>query len=373
MIIISLFGQGVMNLLLLLAVWKGTERGALGRKLALGWVGLELLYFLYVITFKAYLNAGGEFLRVGGIIFSNYYIFLGVLFMLLTFAYMVIWLLQSVGVINSDRARRRWRGLSLIALMPVALILCLYGYYNTLRPVVTSYDISIKYNGEPKKIKIALVTDIHIGEIITKDYVKRMVSMVQHEQPDYVFVGGDQLDYYFDYIEKDPELTTLMRSLHPDSSRIFHILGNHEYYKDLDKKTEWLSSIGTLLCDSVVQLQDSLYLIGREDDSNELRLPLAKLVESVPRGATSIVLDHQPSEPEEERTNGIALAMHGHTHDGQFIPFKWLLMLSFENSCGHQFREGTHYITSSGYGLSSSPIRIGTNSEVVIINLSLEK
>lgn len=126
-----------------------------------------------------------------------------------------------------------------------------------------------------------------------------------------------------------------------------------------------------MLRDQVVRLEDSLYLVGRDDATNKQRLPLVKLMDQVPIGSTTMVLDHQPNEPEKERASGVDLAMHGHTHDGQFIPFKWLLGMIFENSYGYIEEGGTHYITSSGFGLSSSPIRIGTKSEVVIINLHL--
>lgn len=372
MVIISLVGQGLMNLLLLVAVWKGTNKGSIWRKIALGWVGLEFLYFLYIIISHNSLNSKGEFLRVGGLIFSNYYIFIGMLLLLLIFAYLFIWILQKTGVIKGDIARRKARGMALLILMPISLILCIQGYYNTMLPVVTRYDVTLPYAGKPKELKIALVTDIHFGDIIKVEQVRKMAKMVQDEHPDYVFVGGDQLDYYFYHVKENPEITSIMKSLHPDPSKIFHIVGNHEHYIDFEEKCDWLSSIGILLRDQVVQLEDSLYLIGRDDAFFKPRLPLVKLVNEVPVGATTLVLDHQPIEPEEERAMGIGLAMHGHTHNGQFIPFKWLLGLRFENSYGYLEKGGTQYITSSGFGLSSSPIRIGTESEIVIINLSLK-
>ena len=52
--------------------------------------------------------------------------------------------------------------------------------------------------------------------------------------------------------------------------------------------------------------------------------------------------------------------------------FKWLVWLNFENSYGYLHRGVTHYITSSGLGFSSSPILLGTLSEVVIIHLKLQ-
>lgn len=219
MLIISLVGQLLMNLLLLTAVWKGTIKGSIWRKVSLGWVGLELLYFVYIVVSSASLNKNGEFMRVGGLIFSNYYIYIGVLLMLLVLAYLAIWILQKTGVIKGDIPKRRARGLAMLILMPITLILCIQGYYNTMQPVVTRYNVSLPYNGSSHDLKIALITDIHFGDIITQEQVSKMAKIVQDEKPDYVFVGGDQLDYYFHFVEEYPEVTTLMRALHPDPPR----------------------------------------------------------------------------------------------------------------------------------------------------------
>lgn len=372
MVIISIIGQVLMNLLLLIAVWKGTVKGSIWRKAVLGWVGIEVLFFIICATSQSSRNGNGEFLRVGGVIFSSYYIYIGVLMMLLFFAYIVVWILQKTNVIKDESSKRKARGIALLLLMPLTLILCIQGYYNTMSPVVTRYDVTLSHRGEPKKLKIALVTDIHFGDIITKKQLKKMAEMVRAEHPDYVFVGGDQLDYYFSFVKNDPEITDIMKSLHPDSSKIFHVLGNHEHYIDLEEKCDWLSSTGVLLRDQVVQLEDSLYLIGRDDAFFEPRLQLVKLMDDIPVGASTLVLDHQPKEPEEERALGVGLSLHGHTHNGQFIPFKWLVGLTFENPYGYFKSKDTQYITSSGFGISSSPIRIGTKSEIVIINLTLK-
>lgn len=373
MLLISLGGQVLLNGLFLLSVWWGTKKGSTWRGVALGWVILELLYFFIAVVPRLLGHTRGDFLRVGTSIFTNYYVFIVILMMPLLLGYFIIWVLGKLKVLKRAELRRKLRSWLLLILLPITGALCYKGYYNSTHPIATHYHITLPYNGPTKELKLAFITDMHIGELVHKEVLREMSKMVQKEQPDYVLVGGDQVDYYFDYIREDPEISEIVRSLHQDKSRIFHVLGNHEYYIDLEEKREWLKEVGTLLVDSVVQLSDSLYLIGRDDAYNKAnRLPLPSLIERVPKGATTILLDHQPSEPVEERSLGIDLALHGHTHDGQFIPFKWMVWLRFENSYGYLERGGTHYITSSGLGFSSSPILLGTLSEVVIIHLKLE-
>ena len=240
-------------------------------------------------------------------------------------------------------------------------------------PKVVHYNINLPYEGPTKKIKAAFISDIHIGDIIDYKQVKLLVELVQKEQPDYVFVGGDQLDYYFSYVANDLDnYTSLMRSLHNDQSKIFYVLGNHEYYKDLKEKIEWFHNIGTLICDSVVQLDHNLFLIGRDDAFNSNRAELSTLVRDIPSTATTILLSHQPRDPKEELDNGINLALHGHTHEGQFIPFSWLMYLVYDNPHGYKRVGETHYITSSGFGVSTTSLRVGTHSEIAIIDITLE-
>ena len=373
MLLISLAGQVLLNALFLLCVWWATKKGSQWRRIAIGWVVFELLYFLVIVISKVLYHSRGEYLRVGTSLFTNYYVFIVILMMPLLCGYFIIWLLGKLNVVKQAELRLKLRSWLLIVLLPITGALCIKGYYNSINPVATHSHITLPYNGAPKELKIAFITDLDIGELVKKEVLQKMVKMVQEEQPDYVLVGGDQVDYYFDYVERDPEISELLLSLHSDKSRIFHVLGNHEYYIDNEPKRKWLNEVGTLLVDSVVQLSDSLYLIGRDDAYNESnRLPLKSLVEQVPEGATTILLDHQPIEPDVERALGIDLALHGHTHDGQFIPFMWLVWLNFENSYGYLHRGVTHYITSSGLGFSSSPILLGTLSEVVIIHLKLQ-
>lgn len=372
MILLSIGGQLLLNFILLWIIWTATDKGSKWRKAVLAIIGCEVVAFVVIASYKVIVPDRGDFLRIGGSLFVDYYVFISLLLMPLLVAYFVIWLLRHTNLLKERVKRKSARRWAIIILTPLAMAACIQGYYSSQHPVITRYEVSVPHNGEAKELKIALITDMHIGELIGRKDLEKMVRLVQAERPDYVFIGGDQLDYYFDYVEKDPEITKLITSLHPDSNRIYHVLGNHEYYIDLEQKCQWIKDTGILLRDSVVQLSDSLYLIGRDDAYNEFRSPLSKLTDLVPDGATTIVLDHQPIEPDIERDLGIDLSLHGHTHDGQFIPFKWLVALRFENSYGYLKKGNTHYITSSGFGYSSSPILFGTKSEVVMIHLKLE-
>lgn len=366
--ILSIFGQLILNGLLIWVVYLATRKHSPWRKIVLGLSLTELLLFLIFYALRDSFSFGLQSRLLA--LFNGYYI-AQVIFMLYLFIpYLVTYILEWTRVLTKPKAKRSRAYLfTIVAVGTIGL--CIWGHQNTIRPRVTTYDLQLAYEGEPKERKIVLVTDTHIGELIGTKEIARLREMVRAEKPDYLLIGGDILDYSFEYIHQAPELTELMQSLHPEPNRVFYVMGNHEYYADTEEKRAWLSTLGTLLLDDVVQLEDSLYLVTRDDATQENRLPLQQLMEQVPEGATTILLEHQPATTEDSMKEGIDLALHGHTHRGQFIPFSYAVALRFPINYGWYQKGDTQYVVSSGFGVAGATYRIGTHSEIVVLNLKL--
>ena len=77
----------------------------------------------------------------------------------------------------------------------------------------------------------------------------------------------------------------------------------------------------------------------------------------------------------ESKTNALMkklesfLIVSGHTHDGQIFPGNLLVRLMAENAYGHKRLYETDTLVSSGVGCYGPPLRIGTNSEIMVINV----
>ena len=164
---------------------------------------LDIFLQMVIVISKVLYHSRGEYLRVGTSLFTNYYVFIVILMMPLLCGYFIIWLLGKLNVVKQAELRLKLRSWLLIVLLPITGALCIKGYYNSINPVATHYHITLPYNGAPKELKIAFITDLHIGELVKKEVLQKMVKMVQEEQPDYVLVGGDQVDYYFDSVAKE--------------------------------------------------------------------------------------------------------------------------------------------------------------------------
>lgn len=261
--------------------------------------------------------------------------------------------------------------LCLSLILPVMIA----GRRNVREPITTHYRIVLPDEKPSDSVRIALVTDIHLGDLFGEEHLSRMEQMIMQASPDYVFIGGDLIDRNLS------EVDTLTAAYHFARMRertlgLYFVLGNHEYYGDLDENIQWISSLGTLLRDSVVRLRPDLYLIGRDyyRARDQDIVPLSNLVDQVPDRATTILLQHRPREHWESdpAVGGIDLTLTGHTHAGQIFPMQIFQPLLFSHNYGcHSSGDGT-LIISSGYGASTSRLRIGSCSEIVIIDLLLK-
>lgn len=84
----------------------------------------------------------------------------------------------------------------------------------------------------------------------------------------------------------------------------------------------------------------------------------------------SILLYHEPAQTKEIKAMGIKLQLSGHTHAGQIFPYGFITSLVYPGvDYGlHVFGDYSIY-TSSGAGTWGPTMRVGTNSEIVVITL----
>jgi hypothetical protein len=67
------------------------------------------------------------------------------------------------------------------------------------------------------------------------------------------------------------------------------------------------------------------------------------------------------------------LSLAGHTHKGQFFPGNLFIKLFWKNSYGKYQENNFTSIVTSGMGTWGPDMRIGTNSEIAIIDVSFAK
>jgi predicted MPP superfamily phosphohydrolase len=250
-------------------------------------------------------------------------------------------------------------------------LLLAHAFHTVANPVVRHVNITLPRgtSGNPcDSMTVVLMSDLHIGEIIGKEMVRRYVALSNAQNPDLVVLAGDLVDYESRFaeaahIEDDLQQLKATRG-------VYAINGNHEYRANRYAKEKWIRKTGAvLLIDSVVLIDDSFYLAGRDDFVNKRRRSLHALVKDLDRDKPVIVLDHQPVSPSELVMNGAALGLHGHTHNGQLWPYPLLMKFIYECPYGYYRRGNTQFYISSGIGIAGPPYRVGTVSELVVLHI----
>lgn len=251
-----------------------------------------------------------------------------------------------------------------------AIGLMIHAHSRVMNPKVTHVYMEVPKNAEGRdSLTVVMMSDLHIGEMIGKERVQRYVALSNAQRPDMVVLVGDIMDYESRFAEQAKIEEDLQRLESPLGTYI--VYGNHEYRANRHAKRRWLEKTGaTLLVDSVVMPDSTFYLLGRDDYINKKRKPLRALTQGLDPSKPLIVLEHQPWSLAESAMNGVDIALHGHTHNGQFWPYPLLLKLIYENPYGYSRRGNTQFYVSSGIGIAGPPYRVGTVSELVVLHVS---
>ena len=162
------------------------------------------------------------------------------------------------------------------------LLLLVAGHVNALTPRTVTLHLTIpKRIQGPATLNVVAASDIHLGTIIGKKRLDSMVAKINALNPDIVLLPGDIVDEDLAPVIKH----NLGEHVEEPQSRwgVFAITGNHEYIGGVEEASAYLSDHGvTVLRDRVVKLNDSFYLVGREDRSirrtGKNRKPLQELL-----------------------------------------------------------------------------------------------
>jgi len=262
---------------------------------------------------------------------------------------------------------RLWAMTATLLVTAVALVV---GNYKFNHPSIVTLNISTDKPKQNKVLKIVAVSDLHLGISIDKKSLQGYVKMINDQQPDIVLLAGDISDRLLIPVKRqhmDEELRSIKARL-----GVYAINGNHEHYAEKPNATaEYLRSAGiTVLLDSACLVDSSFYIVGRDDRTNHKRKKLGEIVQGLDAKLPRILMDHQPYHLEEAEQNGIDFQISGHTHNGQFFPGNLFVKGMYELGYGYLKKGSTHYYVSSGLGLWGPEYRIGTQSELVVVNLS---
>ncbi len=313
-------------------------------------------------------------------------------FLIYLFLGTAIWETAAMGFrkIDPKRGERQdhpWRKGGLLILAAVFLVSM--GVVHTQKIRTVHYTVPVAAS-ENVSLKIAFVTDLHMGCQIGSAQIARMVQKINQMDPDLVLFGGDMYDSDYDMLENPDRLAETLRQIHSRYG-VYGVYGNHDVtetliggfsisprsraYRD-ERMAELLKKSNiTMLEDAVVPVAGGkLWLVGRLDGEKSGR-GLAKrksaqeLMGQTDEKTPVIVLEHEPSELDDLAALGADVVLSGHTHAGQFFPLTLPRSLIWKNAYGLKKIGAMESIVTSGVGVYGPSMRLLTNSEVVQIDL----
>lgn len=247
-----------------------------------------------------------------------------------------------------------------------------YGTYGVLRgPRVQHVTVPLsKLPRAAHRLRIAVVSDIHIGPILGRAHTQRIVDTINRTQPDLVAVVGDLVDGSVENLGHAAEPLAQLRS----RLGSFFVTGNHEYFSGAE---EWVQEVQELglrpLRNERVELAAGFDLAGVNDvaGANHGDGPdFDRALGDRDRSRASVLLAHQPVLIHEAVRHGVDLQLSGHTHGGQMWPGDLLAGLANPTVAGLEQYEDTQLYVSRGAGAWGPPVRVGAPSDITIVELA---
>ena len=282
----------------------------------------------------------------------------------LTFAALLAWIIFAVSslaglVVDFHRMVQ--------VLFAIATVTGIYGLINAnvtrmTRATVRLANLPQTWRGR----KAALLTDVHLGHVHYRSFLRRLVDKIVREEPDLIFIAGD----LFDGTAIDAAHATEPLSKLSAPHGVYFVAGNHEQFGDDTKYLNAIAATGVRVLKNEHINLDGLQVVGVPYRSATSNGDLASVLRRVPldRDRASILLTHAPDHPEVAEAHGFSLQLSGHTHLGQFIPWSWMARRIYRQFVYGLSRIGKMQVfTSSGAGTWGPPLRLGSNPEIVML------
>lgn len=251
-----------------------------------------------------------------------------------------------------------------------ALFVGIYGVINARKTVVKKVQVPIKNLPEVwKNKKVVWISDLHLGQINAINFAKKVVDMVNSQDPDIVFIGGD----LYDGVKVDTEkIIEPLREL-KTTGGVYFITGNHDGFTEISTNQDIhaIEKIGIKILRNKIVIIDGVQIVGVDYrstiKSEDLMDVLRQL--NIDSSKPSILLKHVPDHVNIASLASIDFMISGHTHRAQMWPLSYLPKLIYKGfDYGLKVYENMQVYTSSGVGTWGPPLRVGSKSEIVLIN-----
>lgn len=250
-----------------------------------------------------------------------------------------------------------------VVLLAIVPILGVYNYYKAHKLVVN--EKTLKLDNLTRDINIVHLSDVHFGSVRHKEIIRQIVDKLEELEDtcEIAIISGDLADGS-SIVEKDDFLAFKKVNM-----PIVFTPGNHDFYMGIENVFEACRNAGIIILDNDSMQFEGLNIFGLRFSFEERSRP--EIDESlIKEGFVNIINYHVPYYWDEFSKLGFDIQLSGHTHGGQFYPAVNFAEILFEYNMG-LFKNslGRYLHVTTGVGSMDTPMRWGTDSELVILKL----
>jgi predicted MPP superfamily phosphohydrolase len=243
----------------------------------------------------------------------------------------------------------------------------------TSDPIVRRAEVAMP--GLEKPIRIALISDIHIGTAaMGPRRLARIVGQINALKPDLVVIAGD---FIFGHDPQGaarlgPAMVEPLKGLRAPLG-VTAVLGNHDYWTGAQTTRGELARAGITLLENSAALRGPIALGGIGDDFSRHADVQATLRAARALGKPIVLLTHSPDIAPALPADA-PLLLAGHTHCGQALVFGYNVAPEVSRygrryRCG-LVREGARtVVVTGGLGTSGVPFRLGAPPDLWLLTL----
>lgn len=250
-----------------------------------------------------------------------------------------------------------------------------YGYWKMKQVYIKQYTITTTKQLS-RDYRIAFLSDLHFANTMNQNQLKQYCQEIEKAKVDMVILGGDIVDEQTTYQHMQEAFQTLGQI--KSTYGTYYVYGNHDralYASKPAYTKQQLQDVITLngiqiLSEHTFRLNNEFALVGRED-SSQSRQSTQELIRDISSQDFILLIDHKPIAITENDDAFVDLQISGHTHGGQMFPIGFMIdTLGFgEMSYGYKSFHHLQLIVSSGIAGWGYPLRTGSQSEYVIVDI----
>ena len=233
-------------------------------------------------------------------------------------------------------------------------------------------------------LKVAHLTDLHLGRYVSAGHLRQMVQMTNRERPDLVLLTGDYVHGSPGFIRPVFQILARLESRLGSAG----VLGNHDHWEDAGESLRQMRTAGIHVLDNrrlwigegglttVAAPSSGLCVAGVGDlweDKQDLDV-LGDAPAEMPR----LLLSHNPDFAEghsaRAKKHQVDLILAGHTHGGQ-VRLPGTRSIITPSRYGSKYARGMvqgpafPVFVSTGVGMTILPVRMLVRPEIVIFTL----